>query len=402
MKLKPTILLGRSVPSLSIIAHYTITTPKVLALAIFTLLYALAILYCRHAYYRDPTSYFFDPVHGYDKKYSVTREEQALNFIESANALNEVHSPPAEPKLCLGVATVARPDKQYIASTIGSLLDGLTLSERRDIHFIFFIAHTQPSVHPISGEKWVKVLPDTLLQYPNNDKEVKKIRGWEEERDYKSKGLYDYAYLLEQCYDTGASYIAMIEGDVLAVKGWYERAITAAESVDDHGGGQWLYIRMFYTETYLGWNSEEWPAYLGYSFALFTVVTTAVIVGRQFSKRLQREVSNVTLGVISLVILPACIMLYFFAGRTSMQPPTPGVHRMDNFGCCSQGFIFSRQMVPLILDKIRHPVQSYIDMLMEAVAVSEDLARWVSFQAYYSILEGRVRRVMRLRIRGRR
>lgn len=380
--MKPAIVLGRPVSFLRLVALYILSTPKALACLIFALSYLLAVLYCRISSYRDPTSSFFDPVHGYDKIYSVTREEQAAAFIDSANALAEGHTPSAEPKLCLGVATVSRPDKQYIRSTIGSLLDGLSVDERRAIHFILFIAHTDQNVHPIYGEKWVETLPDTLLSYDVNDTEVSKIKHWEETKDYRTKGLYDYAYLLQKCYDTGAPYVVMVEGDVLAVEGWYPRAIAAAETVEDQSpwdgeANPWLYIRMFYTEAYLGWNSEEWPRYLRWSLLIFLVTGTSLISVRTCSKILQRDLSNISLAVILFVFLPACILLYFFAGRISMQPPTPGVHRMDNFGCCSQGFIFARQTIPLVIDRIKHHSMDYIDMLMEAVADGEGLARWV-------------------------
>ncbi|MCJ1387910.1 hypothetical protein MMC18_000753 [Xylographa bjoerkii] len=380
--MKPAIVLGRPIPYLTFALRYILATPKPLACILFVLFYLLAITYCRSNYFRDPTSVFFDSVRGYDKIYSLTREQQAASYIEAANALTDAHTPSAEPKLCLGVATVSRPDKQYIRSTIGSLLDGLNVADRRAIHFILFIAHTDQRVHPIYGEKWSETLPDTLLSYDVNSTELGKIGKWEAEKDYRAKGLYDYAYLLQKCYDTGALYVAMVEGDVLAVDGWYPRAMAAVDQVEDEStwdgeNRSWLYIRMFYTEAYLGWNSEEWPRYLGWSFLIFLVIAASLIGARACSPGLQRNMSNVSLIVISLVCLPACILLYFFAGRMSMQPPTLGVHRMDNFGCCSQGFIFARHTVPLVINRIQHHTMDYIDMLMEAVADGENLSRWV-------------------------
>ncbi|MCJ1247690.1 hypothetical protein MMC30_004905 [Trapelia coarctata] len=380
--MKPAIVLGRPVSFVKFVVLFILSTPKALACLVLVLSYLLAVLYCRVRSYRDPTSSFFDPVHGYDKIYSVTREKQAAAYIDSANTLDGGHTPSAEPKLCLGVATVSRPDKQYIRSTIGSLLEGLSAKDRRSIHFILFIAHTDQKVHPIYGEKWVETLPDTFLGYDVNDTVLSQIKHWEEAKDYRAKGLYDYAYLLQKCYDTGAPYVAMVEGDVIAVEGWYPRAIAAAETVEDQSpwgeeANSWLYIRMFYTEAYLGWNSEEWPRYLGGSLLVLLILATSLIGVRACSKILQRDLSNISLAVILFVFLPAFILLYFFAGRISMQPPTPGVHRMDNFGCCSQGFIFARETVPLVIDRIQHHTMDYVDMLMEAVADGEGLARWV-------------------------
>ena len=369
-------------PRVPISFRFAYSSPKVLASILFVILYLIAVLYLRNISAHDPTSYFFDTRHGHDRIYSTTREQQAAKFIESANALTRQHTPTAEPTLCLGVATVSRPDKQYIGSTIGSLLEGLSDAERRHIHFVFFIAHTDQHVHPVYGEKWVETLPDTLLSYEGNATELAKIRKWEVERDYRAKGLYDYSYLLQKCYETGATYIAMVEGDVLAVDGWYPRAIAATETVDteatwDNEKSSWLYIRMFYTEMYLGWNIEELPVYVGWSVLAFLVLTMSLIGLRARSKILQRELTNPTLAVITLVCLPACITLYFLAGRGIVQPMEAGVRPMNNFGCCSQGFIFSRHVVPLILDRIQHHTVEYIDMLMEAVAGADGLARWV-------------------------
>ncbi|MCJ1471576.1 Mitotic spindle checkpoint component mad2 [Lambiella insularis] len=380
--MKPAIVLGRPIPYLKFALRYLLSSPKALGFGLFLFFYLVAITYCRLNYYRDPTSAFFSQARGYDKIYSLAREQQAAAFIDSANTLTEAHTPSAEPKLCLGVATVSRPDKQYIRSTIGSLLDGLSVAERRSVHFMLFIAHTDQHAHPIYGEKWVETLPDTLLTYDADEEHFGVIQKWEKEKDYISKGLYDYAYLLDNCYKTGAPYVAMVEGDVLAVEGWYPRAMSAAEKVEDdswdeENSSNTLYIRMFYTEAYLGWNSEQWPRYLGWSFLLFLVTTVSLIAARASSPMLQQNLSNITLGIITLICLPACILLYFFAGAISMQPPAPGIHRMDNFGCCSQGFIFLRHMIPHVLDRIKHHTKPYIDMLMEAVADEEGLSRWV-------------------------
>lgn len=388
--MKPAILLGKPVPLLSLTVRYILSTPKVWISLLFVTFYLLAIQYCRIISYRDPTSLFWDPARGYDKIYSIERKKQAEVYIRSQEDLARSNTTLAKaqksdgnPPLCLGVATVGRPDQQYIRTTVGSLLGGLDDSERQSIHFIFFIAHTDPHVHPISYEKWTETVPDTLLGYDVNATELARIKQWEHDKDYKTKGLYDYAYLLQQCYRTGASYTAMIEGDVLAVDGWYARALAATDIVEGQSpslAGQaasWLYIRMFYTEAYLGWNSEEWPHYLGVSFLIFLLLTASLISVRACFPSLQRLLSNPTLAVINLIYLPACILLYFFAGRVTVQPPAIGVHPMDNYGCCSQGFIFSRRMIPLVVDRIQRQALGFIDMLMEATAGDEGFSRWV-------------------------
>jgi hypothetical protein len=366
--------------------------PSKLALALlFVFCYWLAVLYCQDNSSRDPTSYFFDPVHSYDKIYSHQREQEALAYIQSANIQKKNHTTSSAPKLCLGVATISRPKEQYIRKTIGSLLDGLSEEERQTLHFVLFIAHTDPHLHPIYGERWVESLPDALLSYDVDEKELMRIKKWEKEKDHRSKGLYDYAYLLQSCYNTGAPFIAILEGDVLAVDGWYPRAVAAAEFVEEQspenredGASSWLYLRLFYTEAYLGWNSEEWQRYLGWSLLIFAVLTATLIKARSLSYSLQRNLSNTTLAVITLVCLPASISLYFAAGGVTMQPPAPGVRRMDNFGCCSQGFIYARRTVPLAIEAIHGRAMEYMDMLMEATAASNKMTKWA---VYPSLLQ---------------
>lgn len=39
----------------------------------------------------------------------------------------------------------------------------------------------------------------------------------------REKALFDYTYLLKACQAVNASYVAMLEDDVLALDGWYHR-----------------------------------------------------------------------------------------------------------------------------------------------------------------------------------
>lgn len=395
--MRPTILLGKPIPFSYIftLLQSVIVTPKVVGAICFITAYYFAIGYTRRHSYRDPSSVFFDDVHGYDKIYSLQREKQAAAFIQLANEEKVAHTTSTAPKLCVGVATVSRPAEQYIRSTIGSILEGLTETERQEIHLVLFIAHTNPALHPIFSNTWVKTLPDTLLTYDKlGANETAQITTWEEEGDYRSKGLYDYSYLLQSCYETGAPFAAILEGDVLAVDGWYPRAMAAAEYVDGlhfktEGKTAWLYIRMFYTEAYLGWNSEELNGYLIRSFFLCLGSAILIIAARSYSHRLQKSISNITVALIACVYLPACIALYFAAGRNTMQPPSPGVREMSNFGCCSQGFIFARETIPFVRDMIEHHSMDYIDMLMEAVAAGEGMKKYAIFPSLLQHIGGK-------------
>lgn len=67
------------------------------------------------------------------------------------------------------------------------------------------------------------------------------------------------------------------------------------------------------------------------------------------------------------------------AGRITTQPPAPGVHEMNPFGCCSQGFVFPRAVVPPLVERTKKAMDDdyYVDMLVERWADAEDLRRFV-------------------------
>ncbi|KAL8727296.1 MAG: hypothetical protein Q9181_005760 [Wetmoreana brouardii] len=242
------------------------------------------------------------------------------------------------------------------------------------------IAHTHPSDHPIRQEPWLETLSDRVLEYELNGEDLARLQRFEEDHHYRKKSMFDYGYLLKNCQETGAAWIAMIEDDVLARDGWYSRAQQALHDLaSKHGNDRWLYLRMFYTEGLLGWNSEEWLRYFGWSFACFLALLSILLGARIKYARLQRNLTNVNIAMLCLVSLPSCIVLYFMAGRATMQPLAAGVHEMNRFGCCSQGFIFPRAIVPELIERTKKAMEEdyYIDMLLERWADAEHLNRFV-------------------------
>ncbi|KIN08413.1 hypothetical protein OIDMADRAFT_23206 [Oidiodendron maius Zn] len=200
-------------------------------LGAFFVIYSLLVLYCRLAFYRDPTSLFFDPSMAYRREYSSTRQRQAERFIEGAvRASFRRPDNSTPPFLCVGIATVARDGERYFRTSVGSLLHGLTEEERKNIHLITFIAHTEPRVHPAYSEDWLYNVADQILTYDLPQEQLERIREMEREKGvYREKGLYDYSYLLEACYRVGAANILMVEDDVLALNGWYHRTVKALD-----------------------------------------------------------------------------------------------------------------------------------------------------------------------------
>ncbi|KAB8339064.1 hypothetical protein FH972_022000 [Carpinus fangiana] len=239
----------------------------------------------------DPTSLFYRAPRDPEKQwpYSSFRRAEASSIIEEAisihnSGVNDTSailkaSPSQPPELCIGIATVARPNARYFSSAVGSLLHHLSPEERARIHLVLLVAHIDQRNHPAWSEGWVQILADTLLTYDTlPDAEIDRVKEMEVEGgEYRRKGLYDYAYLLDTCMQTGAPNVLVLEDDVVAMDGWFARtraAVQAAHSV----GKDWLYLRLFYTDTFMGWNGESWGTYLFHSVqaALLVAIATAL------------------------------------------------------------------------------------------------------------------------------
>ena len=379
MRLKPTIILGRLDNRKDFSLRELLHSANFWIVLCYSLFYLLAYQYCHYAYSRDPTSFFFNPSIGYRRVYSLKRELQADAFIEAANRSTSAIKPQASPSICLGIATVARSKEQYIRRTIGSLLEGLTEPQRSSIHLAVFFAQTNPHEHPIYNEPWLKNVVDEVVEYAVRSDEMARLHSLEESHQFWNKSMYDYEYLLRKCLDTSAPWIMTVEDDVLAKERWYPKALNALADIQTQVKKQeWLYLRLFYTEKLFGWNSEEWLQYLGWSVSAFFVTATSLIIARSYSRRLRKYMSNFSIAIICFFCLPATILLYFMAGRVSMQPPALGLHRMEQFGCCSQGLIFPRQIVPRVIDTVHQATDKryYVDMTLERWGNTEGLPRF--------------------------
>ncbi len=354
--------------------------PGISAFLAISIVYLALIRYCSQAYYRDPTSAFFDPVRGYEPRYTAQRQDDADKFIRDANLTTYVQAKPQAPKMCIGIATVAREQDQYVRRTIGSLLDGLESSERELIFLIVLIAHADPQMHPVYGEPWLTNVADKTLLYEVSQGRLQNLRDWETNKDYRKKAVFDYAYVLQKCIDEGTRWIAMIEDDTLAADGWFPRAMEALRKADEQhpttDETDWLYLRLFYTEEFLGWNTEEWKGYLAVSIAITGMAGMALLLIRQFV--LEKIITNSVIAVACFVCAPAFISLYFMAGRLSMHPLLPGIYRMPKFGCCAQGLVFPHKMASKVINRLSQVREGYVDQIVEAWANEANLVRWVT------------------------
>lgn len=168
----------------------------------------------------------------------------------------------------------------------------------------------------------------------------------------------------------------MLEDDVIAANGWYLRtkaALIEMEKQPEYANS--IYLRLFYNTRIQGWNSEFWPVYLLWSMvfetALFSILWTLRRRRARFSRFLNPKMTLVILFVYS----PACVGLYFAAGRLTVHPKPLGIHRMNSYGCCSQALLFPRSSVPLLLDYFHKRKSGLRDVLIETYANRNGLTR---------------------------
>jgi hypothetical protein len=200
---------------------------------LFLLSYLFLFQYCRVSYYRDPTSYFFDPNRAYAPGYSDQRKDEAVAFVQ-----DELNLPSRRlwndtpPRLCVGIASIAREGVQYLHYSTGSLLHGLSKEERQEIVLVTLLAHANSSKHPDANSVWLPNTADQLLDYsaPFGEREyVQSLEGDDDKQ--KEKSLFDYAHLLEECRATKADFVLMMEDDTVAAEGWYRRTIQGLDAI---------------------------------------------------------------------------------------------------------------------------------------------------------------------------
>ncbi|KAL4943853.1 hypothetical protein BDV06DRAFT_188819 [Aspergillus oleicola] len=370
-----------------------LTRKQRLFLTGFAIFYISLLLLYRFRSARDPGSFFFQPEEGYRPAYSVQRIRESLDYLRPYNqSFNDPLHPPrnfssssqdAEATLCVGIVTVKRPIEQNIDTTVASILDNLSESERAKLTVHVLFALTSPTDHPDYNHPWLPNVVDRVLTYEQTDAHVSTLRRLEEKKDIKRKSIIDYHLSLKSCYeDTNAPWIMMLEDDVVAQRGWYNKTMQSLSTVQSwRESGEirnWLYLRLFYTEKFLGWNSENWPIYLAWSVGAVAFVAFAAVQSRRSIRPMQGALSNQFIAIIAFGCVPLLIILYFLAGRVTMLPLRPGIHLMNTHGCCSQALVFPRENVPALLEymgKARYARPYAVDSVIERMADANELDR---------------------------
>lgn len=161
-------------------------TPPGRLLLFTTTIWLLSFVYCKKKFWRDPHSAFFDSSTVYDQGYSSLRSQEAQDFLETP--LPPKHTTTLDPVICAGIVTVRRSNAQYLNTTVGTMLTGLSREEGSALHVRLLFADTKPQDHPDYGQQWLHRL-DHVEAYNVSSQTFTHLEELEGSQDYYEKGI---------------------------------------------------------------------------------------------------------------------------------------------------------------------------------------------------------------------
>lgn len=114
------------------------------------------------------------------------RGQEALDFLESSSSSTRTIS--SDPVICAGVVTVRRDNVQYLNTTIGTMLAGLSQEGRSAVHARLLFADTDPQVHPDYRRQWLERL-DHVETYNVSSNTLAHLRALEDAQNFYEKGV---------------------------------------------------------------------------------------------------------------------------------------------------------------------------------------------------------------------
>ncbi|KAH7203199.1 region-domain-containing protein [Fusarium oxysporum] len=323
---------------------------------------------CRLYTFSDPSSFFYDSGRAYETRYSDIRQRQADELLDIAehfpeeelaklplfNNIANTIPRDSEKSICVGIPSVTRERQQFLPRAVASLVQGLSLEQRQAIHIVVLLADDDPTSHPAFRKRWLDRLVDEVLLYGNSSttdasdryRSVASDHSYELSRN--DRVHRDYATLMTACREQIAEYFALVEDDIIAAHNWLGRLSTALDKLErTEDAKNWLYLRLFYSETYMGWNAEEWPTYLINSISVYCIVSALYLLVMAIDTRRRSQTFHPKSTILALPHLTfwtaSFILLYFLAGRLAVNSYPTGVHEMPNYGCCAQGLVIPQQ-----------------------------------------------------------
>ncbi|KAE9369310.1 hypothetical protein N431DRAFT_427493 [Stipitochalara longipes BDJ] len=355
--------------------RHVVTSPAGRVLIATAMAWLLAFFYCRGRYWRDPHSAFFRSETVYEQQYSKYRASQAQAFIEHAATDTSLAKVKGTPEVCAAFVTVKRETTQYVDNAVASVMEGLTAGEREKLFLYVLFADTEAGRHPSWEQPWLANSVDLAVGYNVSEDVMKDLKEWEEKKEWYKKGLFDYLYALEFCQSTNASYTIMFEDDVIVATGWMAKVRQSLYQINEGAAANpslrnWLYLRLFYTETALSWetHADYWYGHMAYTFLLASFVGASLLIAlRCLIPRTQRHLDDPAIFVLSAVTIPAFVALAFMIGKYSLFP-LRGVVTMNVHGCCTQALLFPEEQIPSLVAHLRGIGAGQTDTMIEDYA----------------------------------
>ena len=199
----------------------------------------------------------------------------------------------------------------------------------------------------------------------------------------------DHSVLVETCRDWGSPYFALVEDDIVTSRDWFtrfKRGLAYVEKQSEKTKTDWIYLRLFYSEIFMGWNSEEWLTYSETIFLVYVVVLAVFLESRRRWKLgakagASATESNILVAAVFGLWIPAMIVLYFMAGRVSVNRllpwPSRPAREMQRYGCCAQGLVFPEKQLQGFQDLLRNPPYDFAgDQILEGYVDDRGLKKW--------------------------
>ncbi|SPO07094.1 uncharacterized protein DNG_09788 [Cephalotrichum gorgonifer] len=369
--------------------------------------------------YDDPSSLFYDENRAFDRHLSATREAEVDDFLRR-EIYPAKHLRPTAPApgtsahtkkdiLCIGIPSINRTSTAFLPHTIGSLVDSLSPEERESIHIVVLLGDKDPTGHFAYGKDWLFGLADNVVIYQKENSTAaaaddgadiqsglnytvlpRDIRGVGRSDDRIENIRIDHSVLFEQCRIRDPTYFALVEDDVIASRDWFSRfksGVAEVERRSKASGRDWLYLRLFYSELFMGWNNEEVFDYLKVVVLTYSAAIVCLLLALRWRQRRPRAAGPLAgkdfgQNVASLLGLwiPACIALVFVTGRISLHRLTtfsPGVREMPRYGCCAQGVVYPNRHLEGLQTFLREPPYKFPgDMITEGYAERKGWTKW--------------------------
>ncbi|KAF4980532.1 hypothetical protein FZEAL_3467 [Fusarium zealandicum] len=370
----------------------------------FWVLWFCALVWCYRNSYDDPSSVFYDPDRAFDRSFSAVREAEVDDYLRRdvypAEHPSSTRETAGNDFLCIGIPSINRTTSAFLAHTVGSLVDTLTPEERSSIHIVVLLADKDPTNHFAYGQDWMLTLADDVIVYENTNVSAltdealnytvlpHDVRGVGRSDERVENMRLDHSVLFETCRKRNPEYFALVEDDVIASRDWFPRFKSGVAQVEREArasGTDWMYLRLFYSEIFMGWNNEEVFDYLRVVILAYTATIACLLLALRCRRR-RRSGSFATKDFAQIVALllglwiPACIALAFIMGRITLHRIltfASGVREMPRYGCCAQGLVFPGRHLQSLQDFLREPPYQFPgDMIMEDYARDRGLTKW--------------------------